>query len=156
VGHRAAVNLSDLAAMGAAPRLALLSLALPAAFPIADFDQMVSGLTALAARHRVHLAGGNLTRSPGPLVIDVTVVGTVKRRQALTRGGSRPGDELWVTGTIGAAAAGLQISEGRQRRCRGRAVHSAVSLPGTAPSHWLPARQKPRGDSVHGLERRVR
>jgi len=110
VGHRAlAVNLSDLAAMGAAPRLALLSLALPAAFPIADFDQMVSGLTALAARHRVHLAGGNLTRSPGPLVIDVTVVGTVKRRQALTRGGSRPGDELWVTGTIGAAAAGLQM-----------------------------------------------
>src|SRR5256886_4666651 len=64
VGHRAlAVNLSDLAAMGAAPRLALLSLALPAALPIADFDQMISGLTALAARHRVHVAGGNLTRS---------------------------------------------------------------------------------------------
>jgi len=110
VGHRAlAVNLSDLAAMGAAPRLALLSLALPAALPIADFDQMISGLTALGARHRVHVAGGNLTRSPGPLMIDVTVVGTVKRRQALTRGGSRPGDELWVTGTIGAAAAGLQM-----------------------------------------------
>ena len=110
VGHRAlAVNLSDLAAMGAAPRLALLSLALPAALPIADFDQMISGLTALAARHRVHVAGGNLTRSPGPLMIDVTVVGTVKRRQALTRGGARPGDELWVTGTIGAAAAGLQM-----------------------------------------------
>src|SRR5438128_2431268 len=110
VGHRAlAVNLSDLAAMGAAPRLALLSLVLPAALPIADFDQMISGLTALAARHRVHVAGGNLTRSPGPLMIDVTVVGTVKRRQALTRGGARPGDELWVTGTIGAAAAGLQM-----------------------------------------------
>ena len=110
IGHRAlAVNLSDLAAMGAAPRLALLSLALPAALPIADFDQMISGLTALAARHRVHVAGGNLTRSPGPLMIDVTVVGTVKRRQALTRGGARPGDELWVTGTIGAAAAGLEM-----------------------------------------------
>jgi len=110
VGHRAlAVNLSDLAAMGAAPRLALLSLALPAALPIDDFDQMISGLTALAAGHHVHVAGGNLTRSPGPLMIDVTVVGTVKRRQALTRGGARPGDELWVTGTIGAAAAGLQM-----------------------------------------------
>jgi len=110
VGHRAlAVNLSDLAAMGAAPRLALLSLALPAALPIADFDQMISGLTALAAGHHVHVAGGNLTRSPGPLMIDVTVVGTVKRRQALTRGGARPGDELWVTGTIGAAAAGLEM-----------------------------------------------
>ena len=110
VGHRAlAVNLSDLAAMGAAPRLALLSLALPAALPIADFDQMVSGLTALAAEHHVHVAGGNLTRSPGPLMIDVTVVGTVKRRQALTRSGARPGDELWVTGSIGAAVAGLQM-----------------------------------------------
>jgi len=110
VGHRAlAVNLSDLAAMGASPRLALLSLALPPAWPIADFDRMISGLTALAARHRLHVAGGNLARSPGPLAIDVTVAGTVKRRQALTRGGARPGDELYVTGSIGAAAAGLQM-----------------------------------------------
>jgi thiamine-monophosphate kinase len=55
------------------------------------------------------VAGGNLSRSPGPLVIDVTVVGTVKRRQALTRGGARVGDEIYVSGTIGAAAAGLQL-----------------------------------------------
>ena len=108
IGHRAlAVNLSDLAAMGAAPRLALLSMALPATLPLADFDGVVAGLAALAAAHRLHLAGGNLTRSPGPLIIDVTLVGTVKRRQALTRGGARPGDDLYVSGTIGAAAAGL-------------------------------------------------
>ncbi|HXD72825.1 MAG TPA: thiamine-phosphate kinase [Vicinamibacterales bacterium] len=110
IGHRAlAVNLSDLAAMGAAPRLCLLSLALPPAFPIADFDAMIGGLAALAARHRIHVAGGNLTKSPGPLVLDVTVTGTAKRRQILTRSGARPGDELYVTGTIGAAAAGLQM-----------------------------------------------
>jgi thiamine-monophosphate kinase len=126
VGHRAlAVNLSDLAAMGAAPRLALVSLTLPATLPIADFDQMISGLTALAARHHVHVAGGNLTRSPGPLMIDVTVVGTVKRRQALTRGGSRPGDELWVTGTIGAAAAGLQMLQARAKRSTTEAPEDA-------------------------------
>jgi thiamine-monophosphate kinase len=108
IGHRAlAVNLSDLASMGAAPRLALLSMALPAALPVADFDAMADGLAALAARHRLHIVGGNLTRSPGPLMIDVTVVGTVKRRQALTRAGARPGDDLYVSGTIGAAAAGL-------------------------------------------------
>ena len=108
IGHRAlAVNLSDLAAMGAAPRLCLLSLALPASFPIADFDAMIGGLAALAARHQIHVAGGNLTKSPGPLVIDITVIGTAKRRQVLTRGGARAGDELYVTGSLGAAAAGL-------------------------------------------------
>jgi thiamine-monophosphate kinase len=110
IGHRAlAVNLSDLAAMGAAPRLALLSMALPDALPVADFDAIAAGFAALAAQHSMHLVGGNLTRSPGPLIIDVTVVGTVKRRQALTRGGARPGDDLYVSGTIGAAAAGLAL-----------------------------------------------
>jgi thiamine-monophosphate kinase len=108
IGHRAlAVNLSDLAAMGAAPRLALLSMALPAALPVDDFDAVADGIAALAAAHRVHVAGGNLTRSPAPLVLDITVTGTVKRRQALTRGGARPGDEVYVSGTIGAATAGL-------------------------------------------------
>jgi thiamine-monophosphate kinase len=110
IGHRAlAANLSDLAAMGADARLALLSLGLPETFPVADFDALIDGIAALAARHRLHVAGGNLTRSPGPLIVDVTVVGTVKRRRALLRGGARAGDELYVSGTIGAAAAGLQM-----------------------------------------------
>lgn len=116
IGHRAlAVNLSDLAAMGAAPRLALLSLALPSTLACEDFDAIVAGLAALAARHRLHLVGGNLTRSPGPLVIDVTVVGTAKRRQVLTRSGARAGDELYVSGTVGAAAAGLQMLTARSQ-----------------------------------------
>ena len=110
IGHRAlAVNLSDLAAMGATPRLALLSLALPEALAIDEFDAMVDGLCVLAARARVAVAGGNLTKSPGPLMLDITATGTVKRRGALVRTGARPGHELYVSGTIGAAAAGLQM-----------------------------------------------
>jgi thiamine-monophosphate kinase len=115
IGHRAlAVNLSDLAAMGASPRSALLSLILPPALPLADFVALVDGFNALAAAHRVTLIGGNITRSPGPLIVDVTLVGSVRRRRALTRGGARPGDEVWVSGQIGAAAAGLQsLASGR-------------------------------------------
>ena len=108
IGRRAlAVNLSDLASMGAAPRLALLSMALPSTLPLDDFDQMAAGFAALAAEHGVHLAGGNLTRTPGPLTLELTLVGTVKRRRALTRRGARAGDEVYVSGTIGAATAGL-------------------------------------------------
>jgi thiamine-monophosphate kinase len=110
IGHRAlAVNLSDLAAMGATPRAALLSLAMPRTLPLADFDGIIEGLATAAARHRIHLAGGNLTATPGPLTIDVAVTGAVKPRRALQRGGARAGDELYLSGTIGAAAAALQM-----------------------------------------------
>ena len=109
IGHRAlAVNLSDLAAMGASPRAALLSLVLPPGLPLADFEAMVDGFMALAAAHGVALIGGNITRSPGPLIVDVTAMGTVRPRRVLTRSGARPGDEVWVSGDIGSAAAGLQ------------------------------------------------
>jgi thiamine-monophosphate kinase len=116
IGHRAlAVNISDLAAMGAAPRAALLSLVLPDELEVAVVDALVDGFTALAGRHRIAVIGGNITRSPrlgaghaqGPLMIDVTAIGSVRPRRILTRAGARPGDEVFVTGTIGGAAVGL-------------------------------------------------
>jgi thiamine-monophosphate kinase len=108
IGHRAlAVNLSDLAAMGAEPRLALLSFALPADLPVADFEGIVSGISTLAAAHHVTVAGGNLTRTPGPLAIDITAVGAVKRRGVMCRSGARSGDVVYVSGTVGGASAGL-------------------------------------------------
>ncbi|HEV3215483.1 MAG TPA: thiamine-phosphate kinase [Vicinamibacterales bacterium] len=126
IGHKAlAVNLSDLAAMGAAPRAALLSLMLPAALPVADVDALVDGMLALAERSRIALVGGNITRSPGPLIVDVTVTGSVHRRRMLTRGGARAGDEIYVTGSIGGAAAGLhalQLAEGRNAATGGRSA----------------------------------
>ena len=110
IGHRAlAVNLSDLAAMGASPRALLLSLALPAQMPLDEFDGVIEGFLALAARSSAPLVGGNLTRSPGPLVIDVTAIGAARPRRILRRSGARPGDHLFVTGQLGAAAAGLAL-----------------------------------------------
>ena len=109
IGYKAlAVNVSDVASMGGAPRFALLSLMLPIQMTVAEVDGLLDGLLELAAQTGVSLAGGNITRSPGPLVVDVTVVGSVKPRKILTRAGARPGDLLYVTGQIGAALAGLE------------------------------------------------
>lgn len=136
IGHKAlAVNLSDLAAMGAAPRAALLSLGLPASLPFADLEIMLRALVDLATRHKLTLIGGNVARSPGPLFLDVTVTGTVKRRRVLTRSGGRVGDALYVTGSLGAAAAGLawlrrgtadDDEAGRANDCASDAVKEAV------------------------------
>ena len=110
IGHKAlAVNLSDLAAMGAVPRAVLLSLMLPPDLPIHDFDALLDGFVTLADRSGAALVGGNIARSPGPLVVDVTAIGAVRRRGILTRGGGAAGDDLYVTGHLGAAATGLAM-----------------------------------------------
>ena len=103
-----AIGLSDLAAMGATPRIAILSLMLPSTTRINDVEALIDTLLELAAHHKVVLAGGNVSRSPGPLIVDLTAIGSVRRRRVLSRAGSKPGDELHVSGTIGAAAAGLR------------------------------------------------
>jgi thiamine-monophosphate kinase len=117
IGAKAlAVNLSDLAAMGASPRVAVLSLGLPAQFLLEDFDNLVDGFARFAAAHRVALVGGNITRSTGPLFVGVTAIGAVHSRKMLTRGGGRPGDALYVSGRPGAAAAGLAWLRARGAR----------------------------------------
>ncbi len=108
VGYKAlAVNVSDVASMGGTPRLALLSLILPSRMTLANVESLLDGFEQMAREAGVTLAGGNITRSPGPLVVDVSLIGAVRPRKVLTRAGGTPGDALYVTGTIGAAAAGL-------------------------------------------------
>jgi len=111
LGHKAlAVNLSDLAAVGATPRWATLSIALPTADDawLAGFAE---GLFALARRFDVDLVGGDTTR--GPLAISVAVLGEVPAEHALLRGGARPGDDIWVSGVLGLAALGLASLQGQ-------------------------------------------
>ncbi len=106
IGWKAlAVNLSDLAAMGARPAWCTLSLSLPNA-ESRWVDGFIDGFLELAALHDVSLVGGDTTR--GPLSIAVTAMGHVEAGQALRRDGARVGDEVWVTGTLGDAAAALQ------------------------------------------------
>jgi thiamine-monophosphate kinase len=107
VGHQAlAVNLSDLAAMGAQPAWALLSLSLPAVDE-AWLASFAAGFHRLASRSGVALVGGDTVR--GPLVVTVTALGYVEHGSALTRSGARPGDHLYVSGCLGEAAAGLEL-----------------------------------------------
>ena len=100
-----AVNLSDLAAMGATPAWCTLSLSLPEA----DgnwIDDFLDGFLELAGQHAVALVGGDTTR--GPLSISITAMGLVEPGAALRRDGARIGDDVWVTGTLGDAAAALE------------------------------------------------
>lgn len=111
LGHKClAVNLSDLAASGARPLAFTLSLALPSADEV-FLAGFAAGLFALADQHDCELVGGDTTR--GPLCINITAFGEVPAGSALLRSGARPGDDLWVSGTLGDARLALEAFRGR-------------------------------------------
>jgi thiamine-monophosphate kinase len=118
IGWRAlAVNLSDIAAMAGTPRFALVSLALPADTHAETVDGVYAGLGEAAAAHDVAVVGGNVSRTAGPFVIDVTLLG--ETNAPLRRSGARVGDGVWITGQVGKAAAGLYLAR-----------HGEVRVPG--------------------------
>jgi thiamine-monophosphate kinase len=130
LGHKAlAVNLSDMAAMGAQPRWATLALALPRVDEswLAAFAH---GFMALARRHRVDLIGGDTTR--GPLTICVQIMGEAPRGKALRRDGAKVGDDIWISGELGGAAMALDVIRGyrtphlalRDRRALEQRLHA--------------------------------
>lgn len=104
-----AVNVSDIAAMGASPRYALASLALPSDIEAAWVVELYGGMRAACDEYALALVGGDLSRAER-LVISVMVLGEVSRGHAVTREGARAGDAIVVTGSLGAAAAGLALS----------------------------------------------
>lgn len=116
IGRKAlAVNLSDLAAMGAEPCWALVSLLLPTALAVETLDGIYAGLRDTAQRFGVAVVGGNVAATDGPLTLDVVAMGRCPRDSQITRHGAHPGDVLLVTGPLGAATAGLLVARDPDR-----------------------------------------
>lgn len=138
------VNLSDLAAMGAAP----LGYLLTTSFARGTGDDWIAGFVAGLAedqgRFGLSVLGGDTTATPGPTTLSLTILGTVAPGAALMRAGARPGDDLWVSGTIGDGALGLRVLQG--------------SLPGDAAGHLaeryrLPQPRLALGQALAGVAR---
>ena len=125
VGHRClARGLSDIAAMGGTPRAAFLSLAVPADLPQSWVDGFIAGLLKLARRHSIPLAGGDTAQSPNGILADIVVVGSAPRGTAILRSGAKPGDLIYVTGTLGSSAATLhELRDGKELRPQSRLKH---------------------------------
>jgi thiamine-monophosphate kinase len=113
LGHKAlAVSLSDIAAMGAVPNWAMLTLAVPKALWKTDFvKQFFDGWTSLANQYGIELVGGDISSSPDKFVIDSIACGEVEKDNATLRSGANAGDAIFVSGGLGGAAAGLKILE---------------------------------------------
>jgi len=142
LGHKTlAVNLSDMAAMGAAPRWAVLAIALPEADE-AWLAQFSAGFFALAQQHDVELVGGDTTR--GPLNLCVTIFGEVPAQQALRRSGAQVGDEIWVSGCLGDAALALA-------HLQGRIALSAAELAACLPALHRPQPRVALGLALRGI-----
>jgi thiamine-monophosphate kinase len=110
LGRRAvAVNLSDIAAKGGTPEHLLISLALPADLEVSWVESLYVGLAEEASHYGVDIVGGNLSRTAGPIVVDVFLMGKASVEEVLLRSGARPGDVVLVTGWLGEAAAGLSL-----------------------------------------------
>ena len=142
IGHKSlAVNLSDLAAMGATPRWATLSIALPEVND-AWLTAFARGFFRMADAHGIELVGGDTTR--GALTISITVIGEVPPGQALRRDGAQAGDDIWVSGTLGSAAMALAYRQGRLDMDQ---VDAAKVL----PPLYLPTPRVELGVALRGL-----
>lgn len=142
LGHKSlAVNLSDLAAMGATPRWATLAIALPEEND-AWLTAFARGFFRMADQHGIELVGGDTTR--GTLTISITVMGEVPPGQALRRDGAQVGDDIWVSGVIGSAALALAYRQGRL-------FMEQIDAAKVLPALYLPTPRIALGLALRGL-----
>jgi len=142
LGHKSlAVNLSDLAAMGATPRWATLAIALPEEND-AWLTAFARGFFRMADMHGIELVGGDTTR--GALTISITVMGEVPPGQALRRDGAQAGDDVWVSGTIGSAALALAYRQGRL-------FMEQIDAAKVLPALYLPTPRVELGIALRGI-----
>lgn len=143
----AAVNLSDLAAMGGTPLWALVSLMAPENTPVSLVEEIYRGLGEALNRYGAVLVGGNTARHPERLVIDVTLLGEGAPDGVILRTGARPGDLIVVTGTLGASRAGLECLTRDLSVVEERVRTAAVRR------HWAPEPRLPEGRILAGSGR---
>ena len=120
----AAVNLSDIAAMGGVPRFCLTAMGIPSSLTVEQVDEFYRGFSDCIRKPGTVLVGGDTCRSRKGLIISVTVLGEADRKRVVTRAGARPGDLIYVTGTLGDSAAGLELV--RSAECGVRSKTPAV------------------------------
>ncbi len=129
LGRKAiAVNVSDIAAMGGDPVLAVIALGIPRTLPVAFLDALYRGIDSSLKEYDLELAGGDTVASPKHLFINVTIVGEVAKNRMVARSGARPGDAIWVTGYPGRSALGLKILQSAKKKWLGAKKHRTAMI----------------------------
>lgn len=149
LGHRvAAVNLSDVAAMGGLPAWGLVSLALPDELEVAFVEELYGGLREALEDVNGCVVGGNISRHPADILVDFTLLGRVEPESLVLRRGGRPGDWIFVTGTLGDSRAGLELLRNPSPAVSGSIREEVVS-------RHLGPRARTKAGRLLGLSRRV-
>ena len=127
-----AVNLSDIAAMGGNPLVALISLGIPPDRAVEEIDELYRGMRDRCGRYDVSIIGGDTVASKGNLIINVCLIGEADEHEVLYRSGARPGDRIYLTGVVGDSATGLAILKGE------------ITAPESLTAHFLKAHNEPK------------